>query len=101
MTCTCPLPLLEASIHLGSSLTVTSGYPSDPFVLLKVPQAFVQMSYLQGTMIVNLCELSQPLREALPAPLAEVRQDVLYEAVSTFLLVPQQLLAFFHALPGT
>ena len=42
-------------------------------------------------MIVNLCQFSQPLREALPAPLTEVRHDVLYEAVSIFLLVRQQL----------
>ena len=49
------------------------------------------MSYFYGTMIVNLCQFSQPLREALPAPLTEVRHDVLYEAVSIFLLVRQQL----------
>ena len=40
----------------GLSLTVTSGYP---FGLrnLKGSQAFVQVSYLKGTMIVNLYEL--------------------------------------------
>ena len=42
-------------------------------------------------MIVNLYEVSQPLRETLPAHLAEVRHGVLYEAVSIFLLVRQQL----------
>ena len=42
-------------------------------------------------MVVNLNEISQPFRETLPAPLAEVRHDVLYEAVSIFLLVRPQL----------
>ena len=42
-------------------------------------------------MIVHLYEISQPIREALPAPLTEIRHDVLYEAVSVFLLVRQQL----------
>ena len=36
-------------------------------------------------MLVNLDENSQPIREALPAHLTEVRHDVLYEAVSIFL----------------
>ena len=72
MTSTCPLPLLEASIHLGS-------------------QAFVQVSNLKGTLVVNPNEISQPMREALTAPLTEARHDVLYEAVSIFLLVRQQL----------
>ena len=42
-------------------------------------------------MIVNLFEIPQPIREALPAPLTEARHDVLYEAVSFFLLVRRQL----------
>ena len=41
-------------------------------------------------MIVNLYEFSQPLRETFPAPLTEVRHDVLSEVVS-ILLVRQQL----------
>ena len=36
-------------------------------------------------MIVNVYEFSRPLRETLPAPLTEVRHDVLYDAVSIFL----------------
>ena len=75
------------------SLTVTSGYTPDPFgpSFFKGSQAFVQVSYFQGTMIVNMYEFSPNLREALPAPLAEVRHDVLHEAVSIVLLVRQQL----------
>ena len=57
----------------------------------KFSHALVHVSYLKGTMIVSLHEISQLIREALPAPLAEVRQDVLYEAVSILLLVRQQL----------
>ena len=48
-----------------------------------------QLSYFKGTMIVNLCEVSQTLCEALAAHLTEVRHDVLYEAVSIVLLVRQ------------
>ena len=36
-------------------------------------------------------KFSQTLRETFPAPLTEVRHDVLYGAVSIFLLVRQQL----------
>ena len=35
-------------------------------------QAFPQVSYFKGTMIVNLCEVSQTLFETLPAHLTEV-----------------------------
>ena len=77
----------------GLSLTVTSGYPSESSSLRpsKISQALVQVSYLKGTMVVNHYEISQPIREPFPAPLTEVRHDVLHEAVSIFLLVRQQL----------
>ena len=43
-------------------------------------------------MIVNFFKkFSQPVREPLPAPLTEVRHDVLCEAVSILLSVRQQL----------
>ena len=42
-------------------------------------------------MIVNLYEISQPFSETLSAHLTEIRHDDLYEAVSIFLLVRQQL----------
>ena len=44
-----------------------------------------------GHDVVNFDEISQPVREPLPAPVTEVRHDVLYEAVFIFLLVRQQL----------
>ena len=71
----------------GLSLTVTSGRPS----YFEFSHALAQVSNLKGTLVVNLCEFSQPMHEALPAPLTEVRHDVLNEAVSIFLLVRQQL----------
>ena len=49
------------------------------------------MSYLKDTIVVNLYEFSQPIREPFRPPLTEVRHDVLYEAISIFLLVRQQL----------
>ena len=77
----------------GLSLTVTSGYPSDPFGfrIKKISLALVQVSYLKGSMVVNLYEFSQPIREPFRPPLTEVRHDVLYEAISIILLVRQQL----------
>ena len=42
-------------------------------------------------MIVNLFEVSQSLRETFPAPLTEVRHDVLFQVASIVLLVRQQL----------
>ena len=53
--------------------------------------ALVKVSNLKGTLVVNLCEFSQTFRETLSIPLTEVCHDVLYEAVSMFLLVRQQL----------
>ena len=38
-------------------------------------------------MVVNLYEFSQPIREPFRPPLTEVRHDILYEAISIFLLV--------------
>ena len=88
MTSTYPLPLLEASFPLGSPGPSPLGIPLvlSAFVLT-FSQALVQVSYLNGMMVVNLYEISQPIRE----PLTEVRNDVLYEAISIFLLVRQQL----------
>ena len=57
---------------------------------VKGSETFGQVSYFWGTMIVDLNKFPQLLREA-PAPLTEVRHDVLYEAVSIFLSVRQQL----------
>ena len=51
----------------------------------------VQVSNHKGALIVNLYEVSQPLRETFSAHLTEVCHDVLYETVSIFLLVRQQL----------
>ena len=67
-----------------------SFFSSRPSYLKRTP-SLPSGVLLQGTMIVNLCEVSQPLRETLPAHLTEVRHDVLYEAVSILLLVRQQL----------
>ena len=52
--------------------------------------ALAQVSNLKGALVINLYEIPQPIREALRAPLTEVLHDVLYEAVSIFLLVRQQ-----------
>ena len=53
--------------------------------------SLTQVSNLMGTLVINLYEIPPPFCEALPAPITEVRYDVLYEAVSIFLLLRQQL----------
>ena len=53
--------------------------------------ALAQVSNLKRTLVVHFYEFSQPLREALPAPHTEVCHNFLFEAVSIFLLVRQQL----------
>ena len=55
----------------GLSLTGSSGYPFFSYrpSYLKGPQAFPQLSYFKGTMIVNLYEVfSNPLRGASCPP---------------------------------
>ena len=54
----------------------------------------VQVSNLEGTLIVNLYEFSQTFRETFSAPLTQVCHEVLYEAESIFLLTCQQLQRF-------
>ena len=92
MSSTYPLPLLAASIHLGSPR------PSPLGILLEL-SAFVRCIspcpgssiQLKRTLVVNLFDISQLVREALPAPHTEVCHNVLHEAVSIFLLVRQRL----------
>ena len=86
----------SSALSLNSSrpsLTVTSGRLFWNFrpSYFEFPHALAQVSNLKGMLVVNLYEFSQPNREPFPAPLTEVRHDVLYEAVSFFLLVRQQL----------
>ena len=80
----------------GLSLTITSGYPSDPFGFrtFKCLQALVQVSHVKSTRVFGLCEISQPVRETFPALLTEVRRDVLCEAISIFLLVRLPVVLF-------
>ena len=59
----------------GLSLTVTSGYPSDPFGL-RFFKKFTNLRSILGHDDFNLKKFSQPLREALAAPLTEVCHDV-------------------------
>ena len=76
----------------GLSLTVTSGRPSGTFGLrtLNFPMPWLKYPTSRARWL-SVFMNSQPLREALPAPHTEVCHNVLYEAVSIFLLVRQQL----------
>ena len=72
---------------MGSLLSVTSGYPSDPFGLriLNFPKPSFRCPTSRARRLSIFMNSLSPFVRPLPVHLTEIRHDLLYEAISILL----------------